>query len=130
MLVLPLKCLAGTPADADALKAEQAAARRFGRVALGDEHLFLYRVLGLGGGYIAYKDIDRWYVRQLEATFEVSSFYSYLFVVEYPAGDGFDEFSVNYEEKKKLDALREALREAQPTLTVGRDPNRRSKLNW
>ena len=89
MLLLPLRCLAGQPADPAALKAEAAGARRFGRVALGEHHLFLYRVLGLGGGYIAYADIDRWYIRHLEATVEVSSFSSYMFVVEYPTGMAF-----------------------------------------
>lgn len=130
MLLLPLRCLAGQPADPAALKAEAAEAWRFGRVALGEHHLFLYRVLGLGGGYIAYADIDRWYIRHLEATVEVSSFSSYMFVVEYPHGDGFQEFAINYEEKKKLDALRDAFRAAHPEISFGRDPSRPTRQNW
>lgn len=130
MLLLPLRCLAGQPADPAALKTEAAGARRFGRVALGGDHLFLYRVLGLGGGYIAYADIDRWYIRHLEATVEVSSFSSYMFVVEYPCGDGFQEFAINYEEKKKLDALRDAFRAAHPEIPFGRDPSRPTRQNW
>lgn len=130
MLLLPLRCLAGQPADPAALKAEAAGARRFGRVALGGDHLFLYRVLGLGGGYIAYADIDRWYIRHLEATVEVSSFSSYMFVVEYPHGDSFQEFAINYEEKKKLDALRDAFRAAHPEIPFGRDPSRPTRQNW
>lgn len=130
MTLLPLKCLAGQPADPQSLAAEQAEALRFGRVTLGQNHLFLYRPLGLGGGYIPYAAIDRWYVRQLEATFEVSSFYSYMFVVEYPHQGGFEEFAIDFEDKKKLDGLRAALRETHPELTMGRDPSRRTKHNW
>lgn len=130
MSLLPLKNLTGRPADPDALRAERAAAQKFGRVALGSQHLFLYRILGLGGGYIAYEDIDRWYVRQFEATVEVSEFYSYMFVVEYPRRDGFAEFAVNFEEKKKIDALRAAFASAHPELPFGRDPSRKSRLNW
>lgn len=130
MLLLPLRCLAGQPADPAALKAEAAGARRFGRVALGEHHLFLYRVLGLGGGYIAYADIDRWYIRHLEATVEVSSFSSYMFVVEYPHQGSFQEFAINYEEKKKLDALRDAFRAAHPEIPFGRDPSRPTRQNW
>lgn len=130
MSLLPLKNLTGRPADPEALRAERACAQSFGRVALGDKHLFLYRVLGLGGGFIAYEDIDRWYIRQIEATVEVSEFYSYMFVIEYPHSGGFEEFAVNYEEKKKIDALRAAFAQAHPELTFGRDPSRKSKLNW
>jgi hypothetical protein len=130
MLLLPLKNLTGSPADAEDLRAERAAARSFGRVALGDEHLFLYRILGLGGGYIRYADIDRWYIRQIEATVEVSEFYSYMFVVEYEKNGKYEEFAINYEEKKKIDALREAFAQAHPELTFGRHPSRKSKLNW
>lgn len=130
MSLLPLKNLTGRPADPDALRAERAHAQKFGRVALGDKHLFLYRILGLGGGFLAYEDIDRWYIRQIEATVEVSEFYSYMFVVEYPRDGGFEEFAINFEEKKKIDALRAAFSAAHPELPFGRDPSRRSKLNW
>lgn len=130
MSLLPLKNLTGRPADPDALRAERAAAPKFGRVALGDTHLFLSRILGLGGGFIAYEDIDRWYIRQIEATVEVSEFYSYMFVIEYPHNGGFAEFAINFEEKKKIDALRAAFASAHPDLPFGRDPSRKSKLNW
>ncbi len=130
MSLLPLKNLTGRPADADALRAERAQAQRFGRVALGSQHLFLSRILGLGGGFIAYEDIERWYIRQLEATVEVSEFYSYMFVIEYAKNGGFEEFAINFEEKKKVDALRAAFAAAHPEIPFGRDPSRKSKLNW
>jgi hypothetical protein len=130
MQLIPMKNLTGSPVQEETLRAEHAAAKKFGRVALGDTHLFMSRILGLGGGFIAYEDIDRWYVRQLEATVEVSEFYSYMFVVEYAKGDKFEEFAINYEEKKKIDALRKAFAETHPEVTFGRDPNRKSRLNW
>ncbi|MCI2046259.1 MAG: hypothetical protein LKJ90_00900 [Faecalibacterium sp.] len=127
MSFLSYHALAGAPAEKEALRAEYAAAQKFGRVALGTNHLFLSRVLGLGGSYIAYPDIRRWFIRQCEATVEVSTFYSYLFVVDY--GDG-REKAVNFEEKPKVDALREALRAAHPELTFGPDKTKKPAVNW
>jgi hypothetical protein len=53
-----------------------------------------------------------------------------MFVVEYEKNGKYEEFAINYEEKKKIDALREAFAQAHPELTFGRHPSRKSKLNW
>ena len=131
MSLFSYRPLCGAAADAAALQAERRAAQRFGRVALGETHLFLGRILGLGGGYIAYRDIERWYIRQCEAQVEPSTFYSYMFVIEYTGANGkADERAVNFEEKKKIDALRAAFAAAHPELTFGRLPGKRAKHNW
>jgi hypothetical protein len=127
MSLLPYRPLAGLPAEKEHLSDELALAQRFGRVFLGAEHIFLSRILWLGGSYIAYPDITRWYIRQCEATVEVSTFYSYLFVIEY--GDG-KECAVNFEEKPKVDALKEALRAAHPEIPFGPDKTKKRTVNW
>lgn len=131
MSLLPYHALTGAAADPAALEAERKAAVHYGRVFIGAKHLFLGRILGLGGGYIAYPDIERWYIRQCEANVEPSTFYSYMFVVEYTAPNGKpDERAVNFEEKKKIDALRAAFAAAHPEIPFGRLPGRPSKYNW
>lgn len=106
-------------------------ARHIKGVRFGAECLYLSRFAGLGGYYISYRDIARWYIQLREATGGEATFHSYRLVVNYGAEEeraaSLGEYNANLNERTPMEEVR-ALMAQHPEIPLGRDPRKRTKL--
>ncbi|MCC8099400.1 MAG: hypothetical protein LIO78_04960 [Clostridiales bacterium] len=106
-------------------------ARRIKGVRFGAECLYLSRFAGLGGRYIPYRDIVRWYIQLKEATGGEATFHSYRLVVNYGAegewAASLGEYSANLNERTPEAEVR-TLMAQHPEIPLGRDPQRRTRF--
>lgn len=106
-------------------------AQRIKDVRFGSEFLHLGRMAELGGYYIPYSDICRWYISVEAAVGGEATFHIYRLVVNFgergEAAAALGEVSANLNEKTPLEAVK-ALMEQHPYIPVGRDYDRPSRF--
>lgn len=112
-------------------KADFASAQRIKDVRFGEAYLHLGRMAELGGKYIPYSDIVRWFISVEAAVGGEATFHIYRLVVnygeegEYAASLG--EYSANLNEKTPLEQVKQ-LMNAHPGIPQGRDRSRKSRF--
>lgn len=120
-----------SPVSTDHWKADFAAAHRVKDVRFGERLLHLGRMAELGGRYIPYSDIVRWFVSVEAAVGGEATFHIYRLVVNY--GDtgewaaALGEVSANLNEKTPLAEVR-SLMDRFPAIPQGRDYTRPSRF--
>lgn len=115
----------------EAWKADFDRAERVKDVRFGEKCVHLGRMAGLGGRYIPYEDIERWFISVEAAVGGEATFHICRFVVNF-GEDGecmasLGEYSANLNEKTPLERVK-ALMKLHPHIPVGRDYDRKSAL--
>lgn len=129
-MLFPYKPLT-TPLPAAQWKADLAAAHTIKGVHFGEQCVYLDRFGGLGGWYIPYTDVVRWFVNMEAAVGGEATFHIYRFAVNYgEEGEcvaALGDYSANLNEKTPLDEIRTAV-SAHPEIPFGRDYDRKSRF--
>lgn len=130
-MLFPYRPLTASRLPEQAWKQDFAQAERIQDVRFGASCVYLGRFGGLGGRYIPYEDIVRWFVSVEAAVGGEATFHIYRFVVnygeegEYAASLG--EFSANLNEKPPVDQVR-AIVARHSEIPFGRDYSRKSRF--
>lgn len=131
MPLLPYRPLTGAPLPEQERKADFAAAERIHNVRFGTKCVYLGRLAGLGGHYIRYEDITRWFIHMEAATGGEATFHMFRLVVNYGAdgecASSLGEVSADFNEKTPVAQVLALLRQ-HGEIPLGRDYTRKSRF--
>ncbi|MCQ2442668.1 MAG: hypothetical protein MJ077_06060 [Oscillospiraceae bacterium] len=129
-MLFPYRALT-TPLLSSRWKADYASGVRIKDVRFGQQALYLGHMAELGGKYLPYDDIVRWFISVEAAQGGEATFHIYRLVVnygeegEYAASLG--EYSANLNEKTPLNEVK-AQMNLHPEIPQGRDYKRKSRF--